>query len=74
MKQTDTIFKAMKKERTYDKKIFNPIVLDKLQAKYGVTKHFIRKSLNGDRQSQTSDRIKVDYKIFCDQIAEALKD
>lgn len=64
----------MEKRRTYDKKIFNPIVLDKLQEKYGVTKHFIRMSLNGDRVSTTSDRIKADYRLFCSQIEEALKD
>lgn len=69
-----TIFKAMEKKRTYDKKVFNPIVLDKLQAKYGVTKHFIRMSLNGDRVSITSDRIKADYRLFCAEIDKALTD
>jgi hypothetical protein len=75
LKETkNTIFKDMLKNTNKGKKIFNPLVIDKLHEKYGVTKHFIRMSLNGDRQSQTSDRIKADYKIFCNQIAEVLKD
>lgn len=70
----ETIFKAMEKNINRSKKQFNPVVLDKLQAKYGVTKHYIRMSLNGDRVSITSDRIKADYKLFCAEIDKALTD
>lgn len=68
------IFKAMEKNINRSKKTFNPVVLDRLQAKYGVTKHYIRMSLNGDRTSETSDKIKADYKLMEAELAKALKE
>lgn len=64
----------MEKNSNKGKKIFNPFVIDKLQEKYGVTKQFIRMSLNGDRVSTTSDRIKSDYRLFLSEIEKALTD
>ncbi|WP_430615362.1 hypothetical protein [Flavobacterium sp. JP2137] len=41
---------------------YNAEVINRLREKYGVSTRFITMSITGDRTSETSDRIKADYK------------
>lgn len=52
---------------------YNLIAVDRLQIKYGVTKHFIRKCLRGDRTSETALTIKKEYHQLVVRIEEATK-
>lgn len=52
---------------------YNHAVVDRLAAKYGLTKDFIRKSLSGARTSETSDTIKKDYNDLVKKMNDALK-
>lgn len=57
-KQHLQMSKTKKKQLpSYDTRAINDLV-----AIFGVTKHFIRMSLRGDRTSLTSDKIKKEYK------------
>jgi acetate kinase len=60
-------------KRTKKKNNYNAEILIRLIEKYGVSKRFITMSLNGDRNSETSDTIKSDYKEMVKQVAETLK-
>ena len=61
-----------KQKKEYGK--YNPVVIQKLKDKYGVTVQFIHQSLRGDRVSETSTRICEDYKIIETEIKKTLKD
>ncbi len=49
----------MEKSNTY-----NAEILKRLITKYGVSKRFITMSLNGTRESETSEKIKSDYQTM----------
>ncbi len=51
---------------------FNDVVVDKLSKSFGLTKHFIRMCLRGDRTSQTADTIVKEYKRLVKQVEKAL--
>ena len=53
---------------------YNPLIIKKLKAKYGLTTQFIGSSLRGDRTSDTSLSICEDYKIMETEISKTLKD
>lgn len=50
---------------------FNPIAIDRLTDKYGVSKRYIRGSLNGERQSEMSQNILRDYSTLITEIHKA---
>ncbi|GLB51744.1 hypothetical protein NBRC110019_07830 [Neptunitalea chrysea] len=57
----------MNKSKTYNAEILNRLI-----EKYGVSKRFITMSLNGSRESETSEKIKSDYKIMEDEVTNLL--
>lgn len=59
-----------KQKKEYNK--YNPTVIKKLHAKYGVTIQFIHQSLRGDRLSETSAKICEDYKIIETELIKTL--
>ena len=63
-----TIDKPTKKKPKY-----HELVLDRLKVKYGVSQRFITMSLNGDRDSDTSESIKKDYPTMVRAIIDLLK-
>lgn len=52
---------------------FPVIIVDRLREKYGVSGHFIRMSIKGDRQSETSEKIKKDYNRVMSVLKKSLK-
>ena len=48
--------KGIKKRNSY-----NPIVIDHLVVKYGVSKTYIRQSIDGTKKGLTCDTIRKDY-------------
>ncbi len=57
--------KTMDKNR--NKKQYNKyisVVIIRLKEKYGFSTQFIQQSLRGDRVSESSEKIKEDYKLF----------
>lgn len=52
---------------------WNPLVLERLNKKYGFTKFYIRQCLRGDRQNETADKLQKDYKLMCDEVDKLLK-
>lgn len=52
---------------------YNVEVIKRLREKYGVSQRFITMSLNGDRVSETSTKIKADYKIMQVEQEKVLK-
>lgn len=50
------------KQKTKKRINFNEDIVHALVVKYGVTAHFVRMSIRGDRKSLTSDCIVKDYK------------
>lgn len=48
---------------------YNEDILNRLADKYGVTKRFIIMSIKGDRESETSESIKKDYKKMDEAIS-----
>jgi len=52
---------------------YNTTVVDRLKEKYGVSKRFITMSLSGDRESETSEAIKKDYKTMLKEVNNVLK-
>lgn len=56
------------KKFTYDQRI-----IEAIEAKYGVTKNYIRRCLNGTVNSLTADRIKADYKDLKKQFDATLQ-
>ncbi len=64
--------KAMDKP-TKKRANYNATVVDRLIEKYGVSKRFITMSLSGDRESETSDSIKKDYKTMLKEVNNVLK-
>jgi len=51
---------------------FNELVINRLQKKWGVTKHYIRMALRGDRTSETCEEIVKDYKRLVKEVENAL--
>ena len=64
--------KAMDKP-TKKRANYNTTVVDRLKEKYGVSKRFITMSLSGDRESETSEAIKKDYKTMLKEVNNVLK-
>lgn len=52
---------------------FNDQVIDRLVEKYGLSKRFIKMSIDGDRKSETSTTIKKDYHSLVKKFADAVK-
>jgi hypothetical protein len=57
---------------TKKKNKYNAEILKRLLEKYGVSKRYITMSLSGDRESETSDKIKTDYKLMEKEISKTL--
>lgn len=53
--------KAMNKSKTKIYKSYDSNILDALFLKYGVSKYYIRQSINGSVNGLTPDAIKKDY-------------
>jgi hypothetical protein len=51
---------------------FNSIVIHRLVKKYGLTGYYIRQCLKNERNNETSDTIKKDYKRLVKQVEKAL--
>lgn len=60
-------------ETTKNKKIYNTEILTRLVKKYGLSKRYITMSLSGERVSETSDKIKSDYKAANDAITKIIE-
>lgn len=60
-------------ETTKNKKIYNTEILTRLTEKYGLSKRYLTMSLSGERVSETSDKIKSDYKKAYDAIVKILE-
>lgn len=58
---------------TKKRAIYNATVVNRLIEKYGVSKRFITMSLSGDRESETSEAIKKDYKTMLKEVNNVLK-
>lgn len=58
---------------TKKKPKYHELVLDRLKVKYGVSQRFITMSLNGDRESETSESIKKDYPSMVRAVIDLLK-
>ena len=68
----------MNKSKTKDglptqAKRYNVLVVERLAEKYGVTQRFVRQCLSGDRQSETADTIKKEYRELDDAIGKVLQ-
>lgn len=72
IKETDIIIHESMKKRM-KRPNYNVEVIKRLQEKYGVTPQFIRMSLSGDRVSETSTKIKADYKLMQVEQEKVLK-
>ena len=70
LKQSATMNKNNKK-KPYNQ--YNPAIIKRLKEKYGVSTQFIGQSLRGDRESETSTKIKSDYKEMEKEVAKTLK-
>jgi hypothetical protein len=51
---------------------YNPAIIKKIKAKYGLTTQFINASIRGDRNSDTSLQIVEDYKKMEQEINKTL--
>lgn len=58
---------------TKKRAIYNATVVNRLIEKYGVSKRFITMSLSGDRESETSEAIKKDYRTMLKEVNNVLK-
>ena len=53
---------------------FNPLVVEKLSVKFGLSKTYIRQCLNKTRNSFTADTICKEYKKYEHEINNVLND
>ncbi|MDN3675706.1 hypothetical protein QWY99_21980 [Flavobacterium branchiarum] len=53
---------------------YNPLIIQKLKTKYGMTTQFINASLRGDRTSDSSLKICEDYKLMTKAINKAINE
>lgn len=60
-------------ETTKNKKIYNTEILTRLMEKYGLSKRYITMSLSGERISETSEKIKSDYRKANEAICKILE-
>ncbi len=58
---------------TIKRESYNVEILNRLKDKYGVSKRFITMSLKGDRESETSESIKKDYRTMEKEVSKLLK-
>lgn len=47
-------------------------VIDKLQLKYGVTRHYVVKCIKGENASETGETIAKEYKTLTKKVANVL--
>lgn len=52
---------------------FNPLVVEKLSVKFGLSKTYIRQCLNKTRNSETADTVCKEYKQYEKEINNVLK-
>lgn len=52
---------------------FNPLVVEKLSVKFGLSKTYIRQCLNKTRNSETADTVCKEYKQYEKEINNILK-
>lgn len=62
----------MTDKRTKKRVNYNGVVVNRLKEKYGVSKRFITMSLSGDRESETSEKIKADYILMEKEVTKIL--
>ncbi len=60
-------------KRTKKTNRYNQEVINRLREKYGVSGRYITMSVNGDRISETSERIKADYNKMVQEVGLTLK-
>lgn len=58
--------------RSQKKNKYNTDIIDRLKAKFGVSRRFITQSLSGDRKSETSESIVKEYGQLQEKINNAL--
>lgn len=59
-------------KHTKKRNSYNAEILTELKKKYGLSKRFITMSISGDRISETSEKIKADYKLLLIEHAKQL--
>jgi hypothetical protein len=59
-------------KNTQKRNKWNSLVVNKLSEKYGFTGYYIRQCLKGERNSQTSDTIRKEYKELVLEIENTL--
>lgn len=64
--------RAMNKSKQKQHK-YNTAVVSRLAEKFGVTPQFVRMSIRGDRDSETSTTIKKEYKALDKKVKGTLK-
>lgn len=65
---------STKKSSPRTNKKFNHLAVKRLAVKYGLTEYYIRQSIKGDRNSETSDKIRKEYKTLCIKLDKVMKD
>ncbi|MCX8483462.1 MAG: hypothetical protein ORN50_07760 [Crocinitomicaceae bacterium] len=59
-------------KKTKQARVWSIPVVDRLNIKYGLTKHYIRMCLRGDRNNETADLIRKDYAAMCKEVEAVL--
>ncbi|MDB0603150.1 hypothetical protein PL373_18865 [Tenacibaculum maritimum] len=59
-------------KRTNKNQKFNSVVINRLIEKYGFTGYYIRQCLKDQRNNETADTIRKDYKRLVKQVENAL--
>lgn len=61
-----------KKPVTRQTRRYNVQVIEKLAVLHNCSIDFVRQSVRGDRNSETSETIRKDYKLLCEEVEVAL--
>lgn len=65
--------KTTKDGQSIQKQRYNQSVIWRLSEKFGLTKMYIRQCLRGDRDCETADTLKREYKEMVQKIEEVIK-
>lgn len=60
------------KKQTIQKRKYNQLVVNRLIEKHGFSKMYIHQSLRGERNSESSEKIRKDYALMCKEVNEVL--
>ena len=51
---------------------YNTLVVKRLSEKYGLSEYYIRECIRGDRNSETSDTVRKEYKRLVNEVKNVL--